>query len=308
MIKVCQRPELIQQLNHGLNFASDEYVNEVMLTKYSLYEYLTPCDADNTNILNACINRWREEANKLYETTMFEYNPIENYNMKEHSDDVRTPDLSDKTTYDSDVTQQQTGYDVPRVLENVAKQINDGFDTVTHTGTESNKHDLTRSGNIGVMSTQQMIEMERKIIIDVVAWYVEKFNTCFNLSLEIDDYCCSEPCAPIPCMDRCVVESDTDKRLNQIDNDLGQLSNQLSECCTNMAEEIDALKKSSSDSKALLAGAITDKGVPTADDATFQTMADNISNIQTGGAESQVVRWFIEVFDAGAISYIAEGE
>lgn len=38
-----------------------------------------------------------------------------------------------------------------------------GSDTTTHTGTDTNERDLTRHGNIGVMSTQQMIEQERSI-------------------------------------------------------------------------------------------------------------------------------------------------
>jgi len=46
------------------------------------------------------------------------------------------------------------------------------------------------------------------------------------------------------------------------------------------------LFQSVSNGKALVASAITGKGVVTASDATFQTMADNISAIQTGGATS----------------------
>lgn len=45
--------------------------------------------------------------------------------------------------------------------------------------------------------------------------------------------------------------------------------------------EVDDLKNSVSDGKTLVANAITAKGVTTATDATFQTMADNIANIPT---------------------------
>ena len=50
-----------------------------------------------------------------------------------------------------------------------------------------------------------------------------------------------------------------------------------------IASEINTLKKSVSDGKTLVATAITDKGVDTAADATFATMANNISQIETGG-------------------------
>ena len=49
------------------------------------------------------------------------------------------------------------------------------------------------------------------------------------------------------------------------------------------------LKKSVSDGKSLVASAITEKGVETATDATFQTMHDNILNIKSGGSGSYVI-------------------
>lgn len=311
MLKVCQRPELIQSLKHGLIFANDATVNNALLTKYSLWDYLTPCDADNINILNANITRWRDEANQLYKTTLFEYNPIENYNMKEHSKDVRTPDLTDERTpdltdeisYASSTTNSESDYDTPRVLLDKAKSENGGSDTTTHTGTDTtthtgtdtNDHELTRAGNIGVTTTQQMIEQERKIIIDCLAWYVAKFEHCFTVSLSIADYEC---CSPLD--DEIIAEfsapcgesgSSITGKLDVIDNEVGALDQKLTECCSTMASEIAELKKYSSDSKALLAGAITGKGVPTADDATFQTMADNIAAIPTGGNWVLVADW-----------------
>ena len=43
--------------------------------------------------------------------------------------------------------------------------------------------------------------------------------------------------------------------------------------------DLEGLKTSVSEGKALIAAAVTDKGVATAADATFQTMAENINNI-----------------------------
>lgn len=50
-------------------------------------------------------------------------------------------------------------------------------------------------------------------------------------------------------------------------------------------ETLNTLKKSVSDGKTKVANAITDKGVKTATDATFDVMAKNISKIETGGGE-----------------------
>lgn len=45
-----------------------------------------------------------------------------------------------------------------------------------------------------------------------------------------------------------------------------------------ITEEIEALKKSVSEGKALVANALTDKNVETSTTATFQEIADNITN------------------------------
>lgn len=50
----------------------------------------------------------------------------------------------------------------------------------------------------------------------------------------------------------------------------------------NASSEINSLKSSVSNGKSLIASAITGKGVSTASNATFQTMANNISSIRTG--------------------------
>lgn len=308
MLKVCQRPELIQQLNHGLDFVADKIVNDMILTKYSLWDYLTPCDADNINILNSCINRYREEANQLYKTTLFEYNPIENYNMVEKGKDKRTPDLKTEYEAGTNSTRSETGYNLPRQLVDAEKVTNGGKDTTTETGTDTNEHELTRSGNIGVTTTQQMIQAERDIVLDVVSWYVGKFERCFTVSLSVGDYECLSPCeSDIIDTFTCGTGDDDStikRKLDTIDNAIGNLGNELTTCCTNMSGEIDALKKSVADSKVLLAGAISDKGVDTASNDTFATMADNIGQIQTGVDRIYIYNTALNIINAKYKSFI----
>ena len=63
--------------------------------------------------------------------------------------------------------------------------------------------------------------------------------------------------------------------------DTGRLNGDVAE----LNKTVDTLKKSVSDGKTKVANAITDKGVETATDATFDVMAENISKIETGGGE-----------------------
>ena len=61
----------------------------------------------------------------------------------------------------------------------------------------------------------------------------------------------------------------------------GKLNSDVAE----LNKTVNTLKKSVSDGKTKVANAITDKGVETATDATFDVMAENISKIETGGGE-----------------------
>lgn len=54
--------------------------------------------------------------------------------------------------------------------------------------------------------------------------------------------------------------------------------NQLNEIISSLEEQIETLKKSVSEGKALVATALTNKNVPTSTTATFQELADNITN------------------------------
>lgn len=139
---------------------------------------------------------------KLYDTTLLEYNPIENYDRMEDWTDTddetgtssRNNDIkntvSNETTNSGTVTEQNTAFNAG--LADHAKEISDG-DTITNgsgstTENESgtSKRDLTHKrtgrahGNIGVTTSQQMIQSEREVamfnIYDIIAEsFVENF-------------------------------------------------------------------------------------------------------------------------------------
>lgn len=148
----------------------------------------------------------------LWETTKFEYNPIENYDRHEDSKDVRTPDLTTVNNYGSTVSDsgtdtethsgghtvqnggsdstelrvaadntgnyypsqqtntspgssQTTTYNGEQIASNYGKHTaHGGADTEKLDGTDTNTHTAHIHGNIGVTTTQAMIEEERKVL------------------------------------------------------------------------------------------------------------------------------------------------
>lgn len=124
---------------------------------------------------------------KQWETMLFEYNPIENYRMVENMTDdekvteygktsTRTDNLTDTVTPNitNDVDNSTHGFNSSdAVSTDESSSHTTGTNTNTHTGTqgyvdggtdtETRNYELTRSGNIGTLTTQKMIESERNL-------------------------------------------------------------------------------------------------------------------------------------------------
>lgn len=187
------KPEWIKNLKHNLTFVTDAEVNQRILTKYRLYEYLTPCEQDNKAILQSIIDEWSTYTNKLYETTKYEYDPIENYRrietehsegeFDENNDQTETPTNRKTTTSNS-------GYEVAGTLKPTVETAISGTVNVKtdRDGTNSNDRTMEARGNIGITTTQSLIQQERDLIVDCTEYYVRKFAEAFNLSMEVNCY------------------------------------------------------------------------------------------------------------------------
>lgn len=100
--------------------------------------------------------RWQ----KLYETTQFSYNPIWN------KDGVFTEEYTDNAITRSDAVRQTTGY-------NDDDFVDRDKDTQNGDARTSGTRTRTERGNIGITSTQELIERERALwdfnIIETIA-------------------------------------------------------------------------------------------------------------------------------------------
>lgn len=130
------------------------------------------------------------EYDKLVDTLSLEYNPIENYSMTEKGTDTRTPNITQTNKgvntntvgVDTSITTGRTTFDKSDSFINDTKTTNTGTNTdtqdinttVTTAGNEKTVHEFTRSGNIGVTTSQQMIESERQLaMFSVVDLFVK---------------------------------------------------------------------------------------------------------------------------------------
>lgn len=115
------------------------------------------------------------ELNGLYESTQYEYDPIANYDMTETSRD------EDRATTSGDSTESSTSFD-STTQKDIGKTVSSG------TANNTNIHSLQRSGNIGITSSQQLIEAQRGVLtFDFIQYVADLINENFCTAFWIPD-------------------------------------------------------------------------------------------------------------------------
>ena len=198
------------QVPEGLN--REAVINEILLQCAEL-EIMYP----NIDIMKLAITTWsianQYTWQKLYDTMVVDYNPIWNVDANvtetlagtENRDiersgsgsNNRTVNLADNETVNLTDTESVKGFNSNTWAES-HKNEKTGTDNIAHTGTdnialtdsESVDDDLTRSetrtqrrtGNIGVTTTQQMLEQERAIAeFNMISYIAQSFKQRFCL-------------------------------------------------------------------------------------------------------------------------------
>ena len=108
-----------------------------------------------TAIIDKFSNKWISLYNAFIDT---KYNPLENYNMKqkETPNVTRTKNVKSDVTVKNDVYGFNSTNKVPQSESNTSGESLNNEETDKETGTR----DLERSGNIGVTTSQQMLQSE----------------------------------------------------------------------------------------------------------------------------------------------------
>lgn len=175
-------------------FYKQDFIDNLLLESEGLEVLYTDPD-----FMQQAITAWASKQfrvwQELADTLFYEYDPIENYYRRENWDDNfthghnRDTDLihGHKVTMDVEdtTTNSVTGYN-GSTLATKDKSVFQNDDTETHSGTDKTAEKNTgvdmdhregyARGNIGVTTTQQMIEAQREVV---------KFNL---MDLMIDDF------------------------------------------------------------------------------------------------------------------------
>lgn len=183
--------------DYYLSHSADKYVSplvEKFIENYNDTEHSKQWFINN-HIAKIIYNRFADKWKHIYDALIVEYSPLENYSMEE----TRTPNLTHsesqnakskvETQRNTSASNSYSGFNTtdPAVINKTegdedttttgASEDNEVTKTATDTGTET----LTRSGNIGVTTSQQMLESEFK---------VRQYDFYKNMFKDIDSVLC----------------------------------------------------------------------------------------------------------------------
>lgn len=142
-----------------------DYCTIVSGDKYLSHNFMRQYERYDLEVLQyfamVLYKRFGVKWNKIYEALNIEYNPLENYSSTE----IETPNLTDTSKANSKVTVKQSGstFDTavyqPYASTETSGTEDDNKVTTTKTGTRT----VTKSGNIGVTTSQQMLQSEFEV-------------------------------------------------------------------------------------------------------------------------------------------------
>lgn len=143
-------------------------------------------------------NRYR--YNILYDTTVVEYNPMENYDMTEHTETNIIINKGSETDTNFQGTQTSTGNSSDNVFAfDSSAAVNNSTGSMSNTsgaredsfisGAREDKNkeivDHNRHGNIGVLSGQDLIDKSRNLVANLSMEYIIAADIAHCISLAI---------------------------------------------------------------------------------------------------------------------------
>lgn len=154
-------PHLFDDIHLPGDLDRDILINEILLATVDM-EVLYP----DAGFMRSAIRHWSRKNQtvweKMYNTTVLEYNPI--YNKDGTYTETETRDLkgTSKQTGSTTDTRKVAGFN-SNTLQNESQETSSPDLTGTATDTGTIKRERREYGNIGVTTTQQMIREEREI-------------------------------------------------------------------------------------------------------------------------------------------------
>ena len=123
--------------------------------------------------LKTMLNEVQPRYSHLYETTQYEYDPLENYNVDETittSGVASSTGLGEGVNYDTPIQPKENYQKTPSFINET--------ETTTQNDSETTSERQTK-GNIGVQTSQDLIQKERAIIVNIDEDLIKELEQLF---------------------------------------------------------------------------------------------------------------------------------
>lgn len=126
------------------------------------FEVLYPNPDFMQDVINSLFKRWYKTFAKWEKALNIEYDPLSNYDRKEEWTDSSNADTSTYSSSNSDGTLKVSSYDSD-MMHDKEKSIGKNDSNITSRSNANNKRTGRAYGNIGVTTSQQMLDSELTI-------------------------------------------------------------------------------------------------------------------------------------------------
>ena len=178
---VMNHQSIFLPIEFHLDWISDTEMRELMLNYYLTQDMAYPDEKLMVIKLQNKANLIAEYWNKIYTLRTIEYKPIENYDRYEDIEDNGT------TSGTSNSNSESNAYEFP--METPLKKqtaASDGKGTANSSATAQNTRKAHIHGNIGVTTSQQMLESEielQKQLSMLKQLYIRAYDDLFMIVL-----------------------------------------------------------------------------------------------------------------------------
>ena len=186
-------------------FVNGKYVCINLATLFNSWYF--PVFTDDSTIQNLIslwqtyIKEWQHSIDKMYEALYSDYNPLHNYDMVENESIGRKIDKTVTTpTGTTTQTSKSTTFDdtTYRDVEEITNSVNmttevtpnntQTIDNIEGNFNNAEIRKMSRSGNIGVTTSQQMLESEIELRKKSIAdWLIEFFVKKYMYTVGVDN-------------------------------------------------------------------------------------------------------------------------
>lgn len=184
--EIVKTKDIFKSINYDLyNNDYKPVFEEKFIKKYYFREIGCETVGRFLIYLETTLNEIMPYYTQLYKTTTFIYDPLLNYDLTETI--TREVLGQNSSTSSTNNNGENRSYDTPITRNEVYKKspsfINESNDSVAYNGSANNKssenHQRNTKGNIGVMSSQDLIKKERDLIINIDTMILEELETLF---------------------------------------------------------------------------------------------------------------------------------